>query len=214
PLDMASALATLANKGKYFRPHFVEKVENSEGEVLLDNSKPNGEQVVKPEVANNVIAAMGPIAAYSNGNSLAGGRPSASKTGTAQLGDTGENKDAWMIGATPQLATAVWVGAKDGAAIHNQYGGIMYGSGTPATIWKNTMDTALQNADVESFTDEAASANSASTRSYNSYSGGTGAGGTGTGGATGAGTGAGTQPAPAQQQAPPPPAPAPAPAPG
>ncbi|RAV34169.1 transglycosylase domain-containing protein [Corynebacterium heidelbergense] len=219
PLDMASALATLANKGKYFRPHFVEKVENSEGEVLLDNTNPKGEQVVKPDVASNVIEAMGPIAAYSNGNSLAGGRPSAAKTGTAQLGDTGENKDAWMIGATPQLATAVWVGAKDGAPIRNQYGGIMYGSGTPATIWKKTMDTALQNADVESFTDEAAGANSASSRSYNSYSGGTAAGGggtsgAGTGGTSGTGAGAGTQPAPVQQQAPPPPPPAPAPAPG
>ena len=53
---------------------------------------------------------MQPIAAYSSGHALAGGRPSAAKTGTAQLGDTGDNKDAWMVGYTPSLSTAVWVG--------------------------------------------------------------------------------------------------------
>ena len=44
---------------------------------------------------------MQPIAGYSNGHNLAGGRPSAAKTGTNQLGDTGENRDAWMVGFTP-----------------------------------------------------------------------------------------------------------------
>lgn len=112
PLDMASILATLSNEGVYHRPHFVEKVETVDGDVLLDNSNIEGDQVVEPEVANGVIEAMGPIAAYSNGNSLAGGRASAAKTGTAQLGDTGMNKDAWMLGSTrsspPPCGWAPW----------------------------------------------------------------------------------------------------------
>ena len=156
PQDMASILATLSNKGMYYRPHFVQKVENSDGEVLLDNTNPEGDQVVPEEVANNVIAAMEPIAAYSNGNSLAGGRQSAAKTGTAQLGDTGQNKDAWMIGSTPQLSTAVWLGTAEGKPLMNQWGGVMYGSGLPATIWKNVMDQALADAEFESFATSAA----------------------------------------------------------
>ncbi len=151
PLDMATALATLTNGGVYHRPHFVQKVENSNGDVLLDNTNDDGDRVVSEEVANGVIQAMQPIAAYSNGNTLAGGRPSASKTGTAQLGDTGENKDAWMIGSTPQLSTAVWVGTAEGKPIHNSYGGIMYGSGLPAQIWKGVLDRQLEGKEVEQF---------------------------------------------------------------
>jgi len=149
PLDMAAGLATLSNEGKFYRPHFVQKVENAHGDVLLDNSKPTSEQVISPEIANGVIEAMGPIAGYSNGNDLAGGRPSAAKTGTAQLGSTGQNKDAWMIGSTPQLATAVWVGTVDNRPLVNEWGGVMYGAGLPSTIWKNTMDGALVNSPIE-----------------------------------------------------------------
>lgn len=151
PLDMASALATLSNKGKYFRPHFVQKVENADGDVLLDNTNMEGDQVIKEEVAEGVITAMQPIAAYSNGKTLAGGRPSAAKTGTVEVAETSDNKDAWMIGSTPQLSTAVWLGTADGQPIYNEWGGVMYGSATPATIWKNTMDNALQNEPIESF---------------------------------------------------------------
>ena len=54
-------------------------------------------------MADNVTSAMQPIAGYSNGHNLAGGRPSAAKTGTVQLGDTDDNRDAWMVGFTPSL---------------------------------------------------------------------------------------------------------------
>ncbi|WP_248846388.1 penicillin-binding transpeptidase domain-containing protein, partial [Rhodococcoides kroppenstedtii] len=90
-------------------------------------------------------------AGYSNGHNLAGGRPSAAKTGTAQLGDTGENKDAWMVGYTPSLATAVWVGTEQGLPLRNVYGGPIYGSGLPSDIWKDTLDGSLEGTEVESF---------------------------------------------------------------
>ena len=110
--DMASAYATLAASGMYHRPHFVQKVVNAEGQVLFDagNSDNGGEQRIDKGVADNVTAAMRPIAGYSRGHNLAGGRASAAKTGTTQLGDTKDDKDAWMVGYTPSLSTAVWVG--------------------------------------------------------------------------------------------------------
>ncbi|MDV6269738.1 transglycosylase domain-containing protein [Rhodococcus globerulus] len=150
-LDMASAYATLAASGTFHAPHFVEKVVAADGTVLLDRGTPTGEQRIDPAVADNVTAAMQPIAAYSRGHNLAGGRLSASKTGTAQLGDTGQNKDAWMVGYTPSLSTAVWVGTADGQAITNSNGGLIYGSGLPSDIWKDTMDGALDGTDNETF---------------------------------------------------------------
>ena len=153
-LDMASAYATLAASGVYHRPHFVQKVVNAEGQVLFDaaNEDNSGEQRIDKAVADNVTAAMQPIAAYSNGHALAGGRPSAAKTGTNQLGDTDANRDAWMVGFTPSLSTAVWVGTTDGTQpLENKSGSPVYGSGLPSDIWKDTMDGALEGTDNESF---------------------------------------------------------------
>lgn len=153
-IDMASAYATIADSGVYHRPHFVQKVVNAQGEVLFDktNEDNTGEQRIEKAVADNVIAAMQPIPGYSNGHTLAGGRPAAAKTGTHQLGDTGANRDAWMVGFTPQLSTAVWVGTDKGdKPLVNSWGGAVYGAGLPADIWKATMDGALQGTDFESF---------------------------------------------------------------
>ena len=153
-IDMASAYATLAASGVYHKPHFVQKVVNAEGEVLFDASQQDnsGDQRIDKKVADNVTSAMQPIAAYSNGHALAGGRPSAAKTGTNQLGDTGDNRDAWMVGYTPSLSTAVWVGTTEGTKpLENSWGSPVWGSGLPSDIWKTTMDGALQGTDTESF---------------------------------------------------------------
>ncbi len=153
-IDMASAYATLADSGIYHAPHFVEKVVNAQGEVLFDASSEEnaGERRIEADVADNVSSAMLPIPGYSNGHTLAGGRPAAAKTGTHQLGDTGQNRDAWMVGYTPQLSTAVWVGTVKGdVPLVTSWGGSVYGSGLPADIWKATMDGALEGTDFEYF---------------------------------------------------------------
>jgi membrane peptidoglycan carboxypeptidase len=153
-IDMASAYATLADSGIYHRPHFVQKVVSSDGQVLFDASQQgdSGEQKIDKAVADNVTAAMQPIAGYSRGHNLAGGRPSAAKTGTNQLGDTDNNRDAWMVGYTPSLSTAVWVGTTEGTKpLENKSGASVYGSGLPSDIWKSTMDGALKGTDNETF---------------------------------------------------------------
>ncbi len=150
-IDMASAYATLAASGTYRAPYFVQKVVTADGVVLLDRPASPAEQRIDPAVADNATQAMLPIAAHSRGHALAGGRPSAAKTGTTQLGDTGLNKDAWMVGYTPSLSTAVWIGTPDAGPITNSWGGSIYGSSLPADIWKGTMDGALAGTEVESF---------------------------------------------------------------
>ena len=151
PIDMASAYATLAASGIYHQPYFVQRVVTADGVVLLDRAPSPGERRLDAAVADNISQALMPIASYSRGHALAGGRPSAAKTGTAQLGDTGENKDAWMVGYTPSLSTAVWIGKADATAINNSWGGLIYGSGLPSDIWKDTMDGALEDTDWEDF---------------------------------------------------------------
>ncbi len=136
-IDMASAYATLADSGVYHRPHFVQRVVNAQGDVLFDVTAEDaaGERRIEAAVADNVTAAMQPIPGWSAGHNLAGGRLSAAKTGTHQLGDTGANRDAWMVGFTPSLSTAVWVGTVKGdQPLVNSWGRSVYGSSLPADI--------------------------------------------------------------------------------
>lgn len=160
PIDMASAYATIANSGVYHQPYFVQRVVAGDGRVLLDRGGPGqqvgkqlapGQQRIPRGIADSTAGAMIPIAAYSNGHSLSGGRPSAAKTGTTQLGESTENKDAWMIGFTPSLSTAVWVGTEQSQPIETARGADIYGSGLPADIWKQVMDGALDGTPIEQF---------------------------------------------------------------
>ncbi|WP_084524993.1 transglycosylase domain-containing protein [Nocardia vaccinii] len=155
PLDMAVAYATVADSGMYHTPFIVQRVVAGDGRVLLDRGVPGKDQLpaqqrISPQIADTTISAMLPIAAYSNGHALAG-RPAAAKTGTTQLGDTGANKDAWMVGFTPSLSTAVWVGTAGSEAIRTSGGAPIYGAGLPSDIWKRTMDGALGGTPAERF---------------------------------------------------------------
>lgn len=150
PIDMASAYATLAASGVYRAPYFVERVLDADGRLLFQRQPNAGEERIPAAIADTVSATLAPVAAHSNGNALAAGRVSAAKTGTAQLGETGQNKDAWMVGYTPGLSTAVWVGTADASAIRAA-GGPIYGAGLPSTIWRTSMDGALAGTPKESF---------------------------------------------------------------
>ncbi|MFI6042152.1 transglycosylase domain-containing protein [Nocardia sp. NPDC051321] len=160
PIDMASAYGTIGASGVYHQPYFVQRVVTGDGRVLLDRGAPeqrtgkqlpDGQQRIPRAIAENTTQAMTPIAAYSNGHALSGGRPSAAKTGTTQLGESKLNKDAWMIGFTPSLSTAVWIGTEQSQPIHTARGTDIYGSGLPADIWKQVMDGALDGTPVEQF---------------------------------------------------------------
>ncbi|NUS43032.1 MAG: penicillin-binding protein, partial [Mycobacteriaceae bacterium] len=157
PIDMASGYATVAAAGEYHEPYFVQKVVDGTGNVLLDRGAAPGLQRIPTYITQEVTSAMLPIAGYSNRHQLAGGRPSAAKTGTTQLGKTGQNKDAWMIGFTPSLSTAVWIGSNQAQQpIRTGYGGMIYGAMQPADIWAKTMNGALAQTPVEQFVGVAA----------------------------------------------------------
>ena len=64
PLDMATAMSTLANQGVWHNPHFVQRVENAAGEVLYEHPEDGGERRVSSNVANNVLEAMEPVAVF------------------------------------------------------------------------------------------------------------------------------------------------------
>ena len=149
PLEHANGLATIANGGVSVPPYFVERVEH-DSSVVYQHQKPQTQRAFGADVAADVTYALRTV--YDNGKRIADGRPAAAKTGTAQLGRTTENSDAWMVGFTPQLAAAVWVGhsAAD-APLRNSWGGHVYGNGLPRQMWAEFMSGALAGTPVEQF---------------------------------------------------------------
>ncbi|MEX5720399.1 transglycosylase domain-containing protein, partial [Geodermatophilus maliterrae] len=141
PIDQAHGFATFAAGGVERAPYFVSRVSDTSGAVLLEYGGESGEQVLRPEVANDVTFALEGVAQYSR-RALDDGREVASKTGTQGL-NAEDNSDAWMVGYTPSLSTSVWMGSEVREPIVNSDGGIVYGSGLPGAIWQQFMDGVL-----------------------------------------------------------------------
>lgn len=157
PTQMAGAYATFASGGIRHETHFVAKLTTSDGEVLFDETSEaatEGEPAFSddPEkskqIAGNVTESLKPVLPYSD-LECAGGRECAGKTGTHQYVDpsgetVNENAQAWMVGYTPQISAAVWVGTGGNEPIRNAAGGRIYGSGLPGEIWQEFMNTYLE----------------------------------------------------------------------
>jgi membrane peptidoglycan carboxypeptidase len=142
PVDQAVGFATLANGGKQNAPYLVQKATSSDGEVVYTH-KSKETQAVDEKVANDVTLTLEPVAAWS-GDALAGGRQSAAKTGTEGVSPKSlNNSDAWMVGYTPQVSAAVWVGTGYNKPIFNSSGSPLYGADLPGKTWKLFMDTYL-----------------------------------------------------------------------
>jgi penicillin-binding protein 1A len=107
PLEMASAYATLAAGGVRHRPTAIEEVIFPDGKSESLNSS-EGKRVLTDGQANEVTEILEMNVTSGTGTSAGYGCPAAGKTGT-----TDEGKDAWFVGYTPSLSTAVWVGYPD-----------------------------------------------------------------------------------------------------
>jgi membrane peptidoglycan carboxypeptidase len=151
-IDQAVGFATFANGGIHRDPYFVAKVASNDGTVLLENAPDAGEQVLSADVANDVTFATKGVAAYSK-RALEDGREVASKTGTVGSSDE-DNSDAWMVGYTPSLSTAVWMGSDGNDPIVDVRGRIIYGSGLPGAIWQRFMNAVLAGTPKEDLPDK------------------------------------------------------------
>jgi len=154
PIDMASAYATFAADGERHPPYIVAKVVAADGRVLIDrtdDSDAQGTQAMSRQVARNVTESMLGVAGSSN-IGLADGRTVAVKTGTVQLpGTRDQNKDAWTVGYTPSISTAVWIGSDASDSIRDAGGKPIFGRMVPGSIWKEYMSSALRGTPTEAF---------------------------------------------------------------
>ena len=140
PLQMASAYATLAADGVRRAPYFLERVEAPDGGLRFAHVD-QPQRAVSPEHARIVTDILTQTVSQGTGTAAAlPGRVVAGKTGS-----TDENADAWFVGYTPQLSTAVWMGAPQARVSMYGVGRFprVYGGTYPAMMFGAFMGPAL-----------------------------------------------------------------------
>jgi penicillin-binding protein 1A len=140
PLEMADAYATIASGGYRNRPTAITKITFPDGKSDL----PRRFRVKRTKVFEDGVTAEATRILKENVQMGTGTRanigcPAAGKTGT-----TDEFNDAWFVGFTPRLATAVWVGYPNAQIeMKTEYHGASVAGGTfPAEIWSDYMKKA------------------------------------------------------------------------
>ena len=142
PIDMASAYGVFANDGVRFEPYYVEEVRDRDGNLLFGGPA-DGERVLDEGVARNVTSILADNVQRGTGTRarFPDGRRAAGKTGTTQ-----DHSDAWFVGYTKELSTAVWMGSPLGRVTMENVGGVrrVTGGSFPASMWQAFMGPALE----------------------------------------------------------------------
>jgi penicillin-binding protein 1A len=146
PLDMAVAYATIANDGVKNQPYFVDRVQDSAGTTILEH-QPQGERVMSSQSARLVTQML--KANVDSGTAMrakvSNGQPAAGKTGT-----TNDAVAVWFVGYTPQLSTAIWMGAPTGN-ISLGFGRGLTGGRLPAATFGQLYSEILKDAPIAEF---------------------------------------------------------------
>jgi penicillin-binding protein 1A len=138
PLEMADAYATIADGGIRNRATAIEKVVLPGGRVDHLGGDHRRRTFTDGE-AHEVTTALEGVLDHGTAAGMGIGCPAAGKTGT-----TSSFTDAWFVGYTPHLSTAVWVGyPKETTSMTAVPGyGEVFGSTIPAPIWHEFMTAA------------------------------------------------------------------------
>jgi membrane peptidoglycan carboxypeptidase len=149
PLEHAQGVATIVNAGVRHKAHFVKQVKQRSPETGVEKIRwtapKKGDRVFEADRMSDLLGVLKkiPIAARNQVD----GRESVGKSGTweIEVGNKSLSGDTWFVGGIPQLAATVWVGgAGKRVALKEKNGDNMFGSGTPAAIWEEFLETAAK----------------------------------------------------------------------
>ncbi len=133
--EFTRAYGAFANGGYVVQPYSVERVETSRGKVVYRAPKTKISHQLSLNTAAEMTAMMRTVITNGTGRAANIGKPAAGKTGT-----TDDNKDAYFVGYTPNIAAGVWVGNDDNTVMNK---GVQGGT-VPALIWKDMMKVATE----------------------------------------------------------------------
>ncbi len=155
PLEMARAFSTFANGGRRVdgsafgnRPRAIARVDNAQGK-LVENNRPVNRVILNRDQDALLTSILEGV--VRSGTGRRAGLPDRAVAG--KTGTTENYGDAWFVGYTPQLVTAVWVGYPNTLKpMLTEYHGQAVAGGTfPADIWHVFNQLALAGTKPESF---------------------------------------------------------------
>ena len=157
-LRLTSAYAMLVNGGRKLEPVFIDRIQDRYGATLYrqdtrpcigcnaeawtDQTPPDlpdtREEVLSAQTSYQVVSMLEGVVKRGTGRQIQSlGKPLAGKTGT-----TNDNRDAWFVGFSPDLAVGVYVGYDDNRSL----GSRETGGRVAAPIFKAFMKSALDKA--------------------------------------------------------------------
>jgi penicillin-binding protein 1A len=162
-MRMVSAYSVMANGGRQIKPSLIDRIQDRYGKTVFKHDERGCESCVatnwldqpEPELVDNAEQVLDPMTAYQITSMMEGvvqrgtavtiselGRPIAGKTGT-----TNDEKDAWFIGYTPNLAAGLYIGYDKPQPL----GKGVTGGGLAAPIFKEFMREALEGTPTVDF---------------------------------------------------------------
>ena len=146
PLDMASAYAIFPADGIKTEKSAILKIEDSMGNIL-ENYTLKTSQILDPQTARQITNILSDNDARSpvfgeHSHLYLENLPVAAKTGTTQ-----DYKDAWVVGYSPDISVAVWVGNNNGDSISRSGAGIS----AAGPIWNKFMRQFLEKYPPKNF---------------------------------------------------------------
>ncbi|WP_057002405.1 PBP1A family penicillin-binding protein [Agrilactobacillus composti] len=145
PYQMARAYTAFANNGKLANTHFITKIVDATGAVIVDNSDLKSKQVISSSHAKEMTSML--LDVFKNGTGQTA-KPSgytvAGKTGSTEVPDSYGygTKDQWIVGYTPNIVVATWIGFDNTDQTHFLKGISEQGV---APIFKLEMENILPN---------------------------------------------------------------------
>ena len=162
-LRLTAAYSTFINKGKLVEPIIIDRIQDSEGNTIVNNEKRSCmncnqisftgnfypkindkyKQIFSPQTAYQVTSLLEGVIQRGTGKKLRKLKLNiAGKTGT-----TNENTDAWFIGFTSNLVIGVYVGMDNPSPL----GKYETGSKTALPIFEKFVSKAIKKSDARPF---------------------------------------------------------------
>jgi membrane peptidoglycan carboxypeptidase len=152
PLDVATGYATFADQGMRVTPYFVAKIRDEHGAVVWEHPPSRVPAFGSPDESRKIAGDVTKVLTQRD-IGLSDGRPSAVMAGSYRFTQTGDNANGWTVGYTPQLVTAVWVGADEERRMRDFTDAKLTGKTVPADIWRSFMDAFHAPLPIRNFDD-------------------------------------------------------------
>ena len=147
-IELNAAYAAIANEGLYIKPKLYTKVEDHDGNIILDNMEPDSHQVITPQTAFLLTDAMEDVVSDGTGTACNFAPAITNKISIAgKTGTTSDYNDVWFSGYTPYYTATTWAGFDNNAKLSSKPE-----KNLAKTMWRKVMEQIHMDLPEASFT--------------------------------------------------------------